>query len=76
MVENIIKIFEDGELDEQVVISKMEIATPHGAIQGEMQNFPMVKKNVKCKELHMCSQSGSDYKWKDIYIKLQRKDIR
>ena len=31
-------IFEDGELDEQVVISKMEIATPHGAIPGKMQN--------------------------------------
>ena len=29
-------IFEDGELDEQVVISKMEIATPHGAIPGKM----------------------------------------
>ncbi len=31
-------IFEDGELDEQVVISKMEIATQHGAIPGKMQN--------------------------------------
>ena len=29
-------IFEDGELDEQVVISKMEITTPHGAIPGKM----------------------------------------
>ena len=30
-------IFEDGELNEQVVISKMEITTPHGAIPGETQ---------------------------------------
>ena len=33
-------IFEDGELDEQVVISKMEITTPHGAIPGKTQNSP------------------------------------
>ena len=33
-------IFEDGELDEQVVISKMEIATPHGAIPGKTQISP------------------------------------
>lgn len=31
-------IFEDGELNEQVVISKMEITTPHGAIPGKTQN--------------------------------------
>ena len=30
-------IFEDGELDEQVVISKMETTTPHGAIPGKTQ---------------------------------------
>ena len=30
-------IFEDGDLNEQVVISKMEITTPHGAIPGETQ---------------------------------------
>lgn len=30
-------IFEDGELNEQVVISKMEITTPHGAIPGKTQ---------------------------------------
>ena len=29
-------IFEDGELNEEVVISKMEITTPHGAIPGKM----------------------------------------
>ena len=33
-------IFADGELDEEVVISKMEIATSHGAIPGKMQNSP------------------------------------
>ena len=30
-------IFEDGELKEEVVVSKMEITTPHGAIQGKTQ---------------------------------------
>lgn len=37
------KIFEDGELEEKVVISKMEITSPHGAIRGkhshERQSF-------------------------------------
>lgn len=31
-------IFEEGELDEKVVISKMEITTPHGAITGKTQS--------------------------------------
>ena len=30
-------IFEEGELDENVVVSKMEITTPHGAIEGKTQ---------------------------------------
>ncbi len=30
-------IFEQGELNEEVVISKMETTTPHGAIQGKTQ---------------------------------------
>jgi hypothetical protein len=30
-------IFEEGELDEKVVISKMEITTMHGAIEGKTQ---------------------------------------
>lgn len=30
-------IFEEGELDEKVVISKMEITTQHGAIEGKTQ---------------------------------------
>lgn len=30
-------IFEDGELDPNVVISKMETTTHHGAIQGKTQ---------------------------------------
>lgn len=33
-------IFEAGELEEEVVISKMEITTPHGAIPGKTQNSP------------------------------------
>lgn len=32
-------IFESGELNEQVVVSKMEIATQHGAIAGKTQNI-------------------------------------
>ena len=31
------KIFEENELDEKVVVSKMEITTPHGAIPGKIQ---------------------------------------
>ena len=31
-------IFEEGELQEEVVVSKMEITTPHGAIQGKTQS--------------------------------------
>lgn len=30
-------IFEDGELREEVVVSKMEITTPHGAVPGKEQ---------------------------------------
>lgn len=30
-------IFDDGELNEKVVVSKMEITTPHGAIDGKKQ---------------------------------------
>ena len=31
------KIFEEGELQEEVVVSKMEITTPHGAMPGKVQ---------------------------------------
>ena len=31
------KIFEEGELDEKVVVSKMEITTPHGAMEDKSQ---------------------------------------
>lgn len=31
-------IFECGELDEKVVVSKMETTTPHGAIAGKEQS--------------------------------------
>lgn len=44
-------IFEDGELDEQVVISKMETPTPHGAIPGKTQiiesDFDKIVKKIK-----------------------------
>lgn len=33
-------IFEQGELREEVVVSKMEIPTPHGAIPGK-RSFPL-----------------------------------
>ena len=33
------KIFEEGELDEEVVVSKMEITNPHGAIPGKTQSI-------------------------------------
>lgn len=33
-------IFEQGELHEEVVVSKMEIPTPHGAIPGKTQLSP------------------------------------
>jgi hypothetical protein len=32
-------IFEQGELEEKVVVSILEITTPHGAIVGKMQNI-------------------------------------
>ena len=32
------EIFEEGELDEKVVVSKMEITSPHGAIPGKTQS--------------------------------------
>ena len=32
-------IFESGELDETVVVSKMEITTQHGAIEGKTQQI-------------------------------------
>lgn len=34
------KIFEQGELSEKVVVSKMAIPTPHGAIPGKTQLSP------------------------------------
>ena len=34
-------IFEQGELIEEVVVSKMEITTQHGAIPGKTQNMPV-----------------------------------
>ena len=33
-------IFKQGELNEEVVVSKMEIPTRHGAIEGKTQNSP------------------------------------
>lgn len=32
-------IFEEGELEENVVISKLEITTQHGAIEGKTQHI-------------------------------------
>lgn len=50
-------IFEEGELEEQVVVSKMEITTQHGAIEGKIQSKEVSheirpikrrKKNIVC----------------------------
>ena len=38
-------IFAQGELREEVVVSKMEIPTPHGAIPGKTQLSPTNLKN-------------------------------
>ena len=35
-------IFESGELVEEVVVSKMETTTPHGAIAGKHRNTPSI----------------------------------
>ena len=32
-------IFEEGELDKEVVVSKMEITTPHGAMDDKFQTY-------------------------------------
>lgn len=39
-------IFDDGELDEEVVISKMETTTPHGAIEGKTQTKDVMFYNL------------------------------
>ena len=39
-------IFEEGELQREVVVSKMEIATRHGAIEGKMQTSSVVFYNL------------------------------
>ena len=39
-------IFEQGELQEEVVVSKMEITTQHGAIQGKTQKVPVIYYNL------------------------------
>ena len=39
-------IFDDGELDEGVVISKMETTTPHGAIEGKTQTKDVMFYNL------------------------------
>lgn len=39
-------IFDDGELDEEVVISKIETTTPHGAIEGKTQTKDVMFYNL------------------------------
>jgi len=46
-------IYESGELDEKVVVSKMEITTPHGAMEGKQQ-----KKDVNFYNLDMIISIG------------------
>ncbi len=40
-------IFEEGELDEKVVISKMEITTQHGAIADKQATFSILETVAK-----------------------------
>lgn len=39
-------IFDENELDEKVVISKMESTTMHGAIEGKTQTFEINMYNL------------------------------
>ena len=41
------KIFGEGELEEEVVVSNLEITTPHGAIKGKTQTKPVKYYNLK-----------------------------
>ena len=49
-------IFDEGELDKEVVVSKMEITTQHGAIEGKTQKNETIfyllterlKRNTSC----------------------------
>ena len=38
-------IFDEGELDKEVVVSKMEITTQHGAIEGKTQKSETTSEN-------------------------------
>ncbi len=42
------RIFEDGELLEKEVVSKMEITTPHGAMVDKTQRIETNFYNLKC----------------------------
>ena len=55
-------IFEEGELDETVVVSKMEITTVHGAIEGKTQT-KTTKKSFKRtqKKISASFHLGFDY---------------
>lgn len=39
MLQHLKNIFHDGELEVQVVVSKMEITTPHGEVDGKTQTM-------------------------------------
>lgn len=44
--EHIKHIFEDGELDPNVVVRKFRTTTPHGAIEGKTQTHPVQHYNL------------------------------
>ncbi len=46
------KIFEEGELDEKVVISKMEITSPHGAIPDKIQTSEAMFYNLEYEKVN------------------------
>ena len=39
MLQHLKNIFHDGKLEAQVVVSKMEITTPHGEVGGKTQTM-------------------------------------
>lgn len=57
MLQHLKNIFLDGKLEAQVVVSKMEITTPHGEVDGKTQT--MEAKSIKQ------SSGKTDLKLKD-----------
>ena len=63
-------IYESGELDEKVVVSKMEITTQHGAIEGKQQT-----KEVNFYNLDMIMSETEFEKYKEQESKVYVSDF-